>query len=165
MTSLTSFLSMNSLAKSKVLSNLLQNFFSRRLIFTLVFNYLQIVSSLYYIFIRISFNIFNSWEDWTSFLFLIQPVFCLVSIFVSVQRYIKKVNFLNSSWFSLSLKLFSFKIQNLCAILLAKQKTSDILSGQTMVIISNLKKGLEVLNASKFIPLNFSMLTAVKIAK
>lgn len=72
-------------------SNSMNNFFSPRIFLTLVYNYFQLITSLYYIFIRQISNKLNTAEGYASFIFSVQPICCFIVIFFCVDSYLKEV--------------------------------------------------------------------------
>jgi hypothetical protein len=73
------------------ISKALNKFFSRRTFVTLCFNYFQLVTSFYWIFIRIVFDNLNSRAGYASILYIFQPIVCILAVFFSVQTYLKQV--------------------------------------------------------------------------
>lgn len=69
----------------------IEKFYSQRLILTIFYNFMQLVISLYWIFIRVAFNHLN----FPTFLFLVQPVLCIYTVFKTPQRCLDAVRFSN----------------------------------------------------------------------
>lgn len=67
--------------------------YSSRLIFTLSFNFIQLVLSLYWIFIRISFGHLHGVQGFATFLYAIQPTLCFYVIFKATQNCFVAVSF------------------------------------------------------------------------
>lgn len=66
--------------------------YSSRLFLTLSFNFIQLVISLYWIFIRIAFDHLHGTEGFATFLYVIQPVLCFFVVFNSAQNCLNEVS-------------------------------------------------------------------------
>lgn len=62
---------------------MLTEFYSTKLLLTITFNFILLIISFYWIFVRLAFNHFGSLE---TFLYIIQPLLCILSIFHSSHR-------------------------------------------------------------------------------
>lgn len=62
--------------------------FSKRLMLTIFFNFIQLVIALYWIFIRIAFNHLS---HFVTFLYIVQPLLCIVTVFHSAHHCLKAV--------------------------------------------------------------------------
>lgn len=76
------------LEKLHEISRNINEAFSSRLIVTLFYNFVQLVVSFYWIFIRIAFGHFNGF---VTFLYVIQPFMCIYGICKSTQRCLNAV--------------------------------------------------------------------------
>jgi hypothetical protein len=70
----------------------ISNVFSLRLFITLLHNFVLLVISLYWIFIRIVYNHFDRIEGFACFLYIIQPLMCYFLIFHSAQNKLTAVS-------------------------------------------------------------------------
>lgn len=66
--------------------------YSKRLMLTIFFNFIQLVIALYWIFIRIAFNHLS---DIATFLYIVQPLLCIVTVFQSAQHCLHAVKYLS----------------------------------------------------------------------
>lgn len=76
------------LLKFDKLSKTICKVHSPRILLTSTFNFIQFVISFYWIFIRITFD---HMEDFSTFLYIIQPLLCFYAVFNSTQKCYKEV--------------------------------------------------------------------------
>lgn len=62
-----------------------------RLILTMAYNFIQLVISLYWMFIRIIFNHLEGVDGFLSCCYFIQPFLCICTIFYTTQQYLNAV--------------------------------------------------------------------------
>lgn len=70
----------NKIIKYSEICFMLTKFYSTKLLLTITYNFILLIISFYWIFVRIAFNHFDSLE---TFLYIIQPLLCILSIFHS----------------------------------------------------------------------------------
>lgn len=76
-----------------VINRYICRIFSSRLLFTISFNFVQLIIALYWIFIRIAFNHLGGSNDLATFLYVIQPLLCIYTIFEAAQKCLNEVKF------------------------------------------------------------------------
>lgn len=70
----------NKITNYSKLSFMLSEFYSNRLLLTITLNIVLLINSFYWIFIRLAFDHFESLE---TFLYLVQPLLCILTVFYS----------------------------------------------------------------------------------
>lgn len=73
----------NRITEFSVICFMLTEFYSTKLLLTITYNFILLIISFYWIFVRIAFNHFDSIE---TFLYIIQPLLCILKIFHSGHR-------------------------------------------------------------------------------
>lgn len=68
-------------------------FYSFRLVSTIAFNFVQLLIAFYWIFIRIAFNHLETIENFVTFVYLVQPLMCIFTVFYSSQQFLKAVSY------------------------------------------------------------------------
>lgn len=69
----------------------IQEFYSSRLLLTISYNFVQLIVSLYWIFIRVVFGYLRG-TQYVTFLYIIQPALCLVTVFQAAEMFCKAVS-------------------------------------------------------------------------
>jgi hypothetical protein len=146
------------IGKISAISSALNKFFSRRIFVTLCFNYFQLVTSFYWIFVRIVFYNLRGSDGSASILYIIQPTFCIVAIFFSVQTYLKQVKM---RLFDDLKVIFNSQVKIFSTILLTKTKTTSQASRKCVSLIKTMSRSTEDFSATSLVPLKFTTLTGV----
>lgn len=102
----------------------IQQFYSPRIFLTVLFNFIQLIVSLYWIFIRVIFGYLRG-SQYVTFLYIIQPALCLVTVFQSAEKCCKAVSVSRGNK-----KMFNFLLQHKHAAhtLFNRHKTTEVVS-------------------------------------
>lgn len=69
---------------------MLTKFYSMKLLLNITFNFILLITSCYWIFVRLAFNHLKNFE---TFLYLVQPLLCMITVFHSSHKCFMTVSF------------------------------------------------------------------------